>query len=408
MNHPGSLSASSLPRIVSADDHVVEPPHVWEQSLPARYREAGPKLVRRRGRLQRLPQSLVLVEDEQGEWADCWSFEGNLFPVLRSMAAVSFLPEAPRPGAAVYDEFRPGCYDKRARLEDMDANHTEASLCFPTFPRFCGQTFLEAQDLDLGAACVRAYNDWMIDDWCGGPAYGRLIPLTLIPLWDGGLAAAEVRRCAEKGSHAICFSELPTALGLPSLYTDFWEPLWRACDETSTVVNVHIGSSSTVLTTSPDAPASVPINLRHVSAERALVDWLTSGILERYHDIKIVLSEGQAGWMPFALERMDRTQRHRTGKTPEEITRPHSSYVPGHVYACIFDEQTGLALRDRLGMSQFLFETDYPHGDSTWPRSAEVAEEMVKAAGLTDAETQQLLRGNAIACFGLARYGLQP
>jgi predicted TIM-barrel fold metal-dependent hydrolase len=331
-----------------------------------------------------------------------------LVPVLRSMAAVSFLPEGPPAGAALFDELRPGCYEQQARLEDMDANHTEASLCFPTFPRFCGQTFLEVRDRDLAAACVRAYNDWMIDDWCGGAAYGRLIPLTLIPLWDGRLAAAEVRRCAEKGSHAICFSELPTALDLPSLYTDFWEPLWRACDETATVVNIHIGSSSTVLTTSPDAPASVPINLRHVAAERALVDWLTAGILERYHDIKVVLSEGQAGWMPFALERMDRTQRHRVGKTPAGITKPFSTYVPGRVYACIFDEQTGLALRDRIGMSQFLFETDYPHGDSTWPRSAEVAQEMVRAAGLNEAETRQLLRGNAIACFGLARYGLQP
>jgi predicted TIM-barrel fold metal-dependent hydrolase len=396
----------TMPRIISADDHVIEPAHVWHENLPPEHRHSGPRLVRRRGRLERSHRGSAFVDDDSAEWADCWMLEDRVIPVLRSLGSVSFLPDAPRPGAATYDEFRPGCYDRAARLVDMDANHTEASLCFPTFPRFCGQTFLEVHDRALGLACVRAYNDWMIGDWCGGAARGRLIPLTLVPLWDATLAAEEVRRCADMGSHAICFSELPTALGLPSLYTEHWEPLWAACDETSTVVNLHIGSSSMVVTTSADAPASVPINLRHVGAERALVDWLTSGILERHRGVKLVLSEGQAGWMPFTLERMDRTQRARAGKSPSAITQPFSSYVPGRVYACLFDELTGLAMRDRIGMTQLLFETDYPHGDSTWPRSAEVAAEMVAAAGLDDDETRQLLRGNAIACFGLERYGL--
>ena len=94
-----------------------------------------------------------------------------------------------------YDEMRPGCYDPKARLEDMDLNWVEASLCFPTFPRFCGQTFTEAKDQELGLACVKAYNDWMVEEWCGDCG-GRLIPLASIPLWDVELAAAEVRRNA--------------------------------------------------------------------------------------------------------------------------------------------------------------------------------------------------------------------
>ena len=110
-----------------------------------------------------------------------------------------------------YDEMRPGCYEQAPRLEDMDENHTEVSLSFPTFPRFCGQTFLEHGERDLALACVRAYNDWMIDEWCAGAGYGRLIPLTLIPLWDPELAAAEVRRCAAKGSFAVAFSGEPGA-----------------------------------------------------------------------------------------------------------------------------------------------------------------------------------------------------
>ena len=95
-----------------------------------------------------------------------------------------------------YEDMRPGSYEVKPRLEDMDVNHIEASLCFPTFPRFCGQTFTEAKDKELGLLCVKAYNDWMVEEWCGDSG-GRLIPLSLIPLWDAELAAAEVRRNAD-------------------------------------------------------------------------------------------------------------------------------------------------------------------------------------------------------------------
>ena len=353
-------------------------------------------------------RSWVFVEDDSGGWADCWEYEGALFPILNTLAAVSFpLDSEKRAGPGIFDDFRLGCYDRKARLVDMDANRTEASVCFPTFPRFCGQTFLEAKDRELAAACVRAYNDWMIDDWCGDEAHGRLIPLTLIPLWDPELAGEEVRRCAEKGSHAICFSESPFELDLPTVFTDFWEPLWQACEDTSTVVSIHQGSSSTFVTTSPDAPPIVPVSLTHLSAEKTLVDWLASGILERYPTIKLTLSEGQAGWMPFLLERMDRSHKQWGRHAGARSSALPSSYVPGRVYACIFEEDTGLAMRDRIGMSQIMFETDYPHADSTWPRSVEVAERMIATAGLDDTETRQLLRGNAIECYGLARYGLE-
>ena len=115
----------------------------------------------------------------------------------------------------------------------MDINWVEASLSFPTFPRFCGQTFLEAKDRELAEACVYAYNDWMVEEWCGDSG-GRLIPLTLIPLWDADLAAAEVRRNAARGVRAVCFSEIPPHLGLPSIHTGYWDPFFVACEETQT------------------------------------------------------------------------------------------------------------------------------------------------------------------------------
>jgi len=288
----------------------------------------------------------------------------------------------------------------------MDANHTEAGLSFPTFPRFCGQTFHEQPDRQLGLACVQAYNDWMIDEWCAGDGHGRLIPLTLIPLWDAQLAAAEVRRCAAKGSHAVAFSENPVRLKLPSIFTDHWDPLFAACEETDTVINLHIGSSSTFPLTSLDAPRAVSLALTYQGAAHAFCDWLTCAKLAQFPGLKVALSEGQVGWMPFLLEKLDGVwhDRPKYGNL-EHLPHPPSHYM-AQLWGCIFDDQIGLELRDRIGIEQIMFEVDYPHGDSTWPATLRKLEKLVSAAGMNDAEVHAVVRGNAIRCYGLDRIGI--
>jgi predicted TIM-barrel fold metal-dependent hydrolase len=248
----------------------------------------------------------------------------------------------------------------------------------------------------------------MIDEWCADAGYGRLIPLTLIPLWDPELAAAEVRRTAAKGSHAVAFSENPAALKLPSIHTGHWDPFFAACEETDTVVNLHIGSSSTFPVTSFDAPRTVSLALTYQGSSHALADWLTSGVLERFGTLRMALSEGQVGWMPFLLERMDRVWEDRPvyGELQNRLTRPPSSYLPGRIFGCVFDDVIGLKLRSEIGMEQIMFEVDYPHGDSTWPNSVAVFERNVAEAGLDEQEAYLLARGNAIRCYGLGRYGI--
>src|SRR3954451_4740605 len=163
----------------------------------------------------------------------------------------------------------------------MEMNHVEASLSFPSFPRYCGQTFLEASDRELAAACVTAYNDWMVDEWCGDSG-GRLVALIIVPLWDAELAAAEVRRNAARGVRAVCFSEIPPHLGLPSIHTGFWDPFFEACQETSTVVCMHIGSPSRMPATSGDAPVAVAASLSFNNAMASLADFLFSGVLIKF------------------------------------------------------------------------------------------------------------------------------
>ena len=397
-----------IPRIISVDDHVIEPPDLWQRWLPTKYRADGPRVERQQGHVKFLKRRHAFKQTDDGVWADVWVFDGMAMPLLGGLATAGTDKTAADNAPLLFEQMRPGTHQQAARLADMDRNHTDVSLNFPSFPRFCGQTFLEAGDKEMALACVQAYNDWMIEEWCGGDGYGRLVPLTLIPLWDVQLAAEEVRRCAAKGNAGIVFSESPPALDLPSVYSGYWDPLWQACVDTDTVVNCHVGSSSTFPSTGPDSPMLTSIALLHEGSQRALIDWLCSGVFERFDGLRVVLSEGQIGWMPYALERLDAAYRKHQGYSGLEgrITKPPSEYVQGHIYGCLVDDVVGMELRHRLPMGQLMFEVDYPHGDSHWPNSRAVLEKLVANCGLADAEVLKIVRTNAIDCYRLGRFGI--
>jgi len=335
-----------------------------------------------------------------------WLFDDLVVPTGLLHAPAGVPREQQRNIPATYEDFRPGTYDQAARLADMTTNHVEAAINYPNiFPRFAGQGFLERSDKDLALTCLRIYNDWMIDEWCGGDGRGRLIPLTLVPLWDPQLAAEEVRRCAAKGSHAIAFSENPSKLGLPSMYTGEWDALWQACVETDTSVSMHIGSSSSMPTTSPDAPLATSMSLYAQNAQGSLCDWVFSGTLQRFPELTIAYAESQVGWMPFQMERMDSVWRDGRGGV-DHVTVAPSEQVKGRVYGCVFDDLTGLVNREAVGLDHILFETDYPHSDGTFPHSRKVAHELFAAAGMDAEACTKVLRGNAIEAYGLHRFGI--
>jgi predicted TIM-barrel fold metal-dependent hydrolase len=405
---PPTPAEEDFPGIISVDDHVVEPRQLWQQELPARWREKGPRTVREKVRLQYVGGVYSFERDvDDGRWCDVWLFDDLVYPTGLLHAPVGYAPEDIHNLPATYEDFRPGAYEQGARLQDMSVNHVEAAMCFPNvFPRFCGQGFAERVDKELSLASLRIYNDWMIDEWCGGGGRGRLIPLTLVPLWDAKLAADEVWRCATKGSHAIAFTENPHRLGLPTMYSGHWEPLWQACEDTDTVIAIHIGSSSQMPSTSPDAPPGVSAVLTAQNAQGSLCDWVFSGALCRHPALRILFAEAQVGWMPYVLERMDTVWHESPGWNGVELTEPPSDIVRGSVFGCLFDDPTGLANRHAIGMDALLFETDYPHSDGTWPHSRAVAHRICAAAGLDAAEVHGLLRGNAVTCLGLERFGI--
>jgi predicted TIM-barrel fold metal-dependent hydrolase len=397
-----------IPRVISVDDHVVEPPDLWTSRLPAKYQDKAPHVVRERMKFSFVGGTFSFNRGApDGDWGDLWLYDDLVYPFPKLSAAIGF-PDL-RNEPVTFDDIRPGSWKQKERLEDMAANYTDASICFPNvLPRFCGQAFLERQDKELALLCVKAYNDWMIDEWCAGAGKNILIPLTIVPLWDAQLAADEIRRCADKGSHAVAFTENPFHLGLPSMHDKslWWDPFLQACEETDTVINMHIGSSSKMPSTSPDSPFIVSSILTFQNAMGSMVDWIISGTFARFPELRIAYSEGQAGWVPYVLERADKLWEERVADETfgSTLPDPPSSYVPGHVWFCLFDDEVGLLNRDIIGMNQLTFEVDYPHADSTFPHTEETANKIVQKAGLNETEAYKLLRGNAIDLYHLGKY----
>jgi predicted TIM-barrel fold metal-dependent hydrolase len=210
-----------------------------------------------------------------------------------------------------------------------------------------------------------------------------------------------VYRNAERGVRAVTFSEIPPNLGLPSIHSGYWDPFIAACAETGTVINMHVGSSSKMPVTGPDAPPAVTLTLTFNNAMGSLADWLFSGKLVQFPDVRLAYSEGQIGWLPYVLNRADDVWREHVAWAGVEdiVPEPPSTYYHQSVYGCFFRDQHGIDVLDVIGEDRVTFETDYPHTDSTWPDTKAVAEEMF--AALDDDVVYKIVRGNAIRMLGL-------
>lgn len=399
---------ADYPLIISADDHIVEPPDLWTSRLPSKYAEVGPRVVRQRVPKMgnRVTLDMQVDSSDHGDWADIWFYEDKKFPIMLQAAAAGFPRDQVGIRPTTFDEMRAGCWQRDARLADMDVAGLQAQLSFPNIApvRFCGQGFLEAKDRELALLCVQAFNDFVLDEWTAG-TNGRLIPLCLIPLWDVELAAAEVRRTAAKGNKAITFSEAPRFLGLPTIQKGYWNPLWQACEETGTVVMIHVGSSSNVTTPSGEDSPQVEFQmLTNLNCTGAVVDWLYSPVLLEYPQLKVGFAEGQIGWLPYYLRRMDEVWLQERPYMAEQHARQAelpSYYWRTNMFATFFSDPVGLKLLDEIGIDTVVYGTDYPHNDTTWPDCQAELRKQTEAAGLTDEQTRKIAYGNAARIFGL-------
>ncbi|HWA65038.1 MAG TPA: amidohydrolase family protein [Mycobacteriales bacterium] len=338
--------------LVSVDDHVVEPPNMFDNHVPEKWRDQAPKSVKK------------------PEGHEVWVFEGNEIPNIGLNAVAGRPPEDYDMDVTSYSQVRKGTYDIHERVRDMNVNGVLGSMCFPSFPQFCGQLFSRAQDKELGLVMLQAYNDWHIDEWCGSYP-GRFIPLSLPPIWDPELMAKEVVRVKAKGCNSVTFSEDPAKLGWPSLHDEHWDPFWKACVDNEMTIALHIGSSSQLLMLD-DAPIDVMITLTPMNLFQTASNLIWSPALKRFPKLQFALSEGGIGWLPYFLERIDYVyQRHHYWTGQDFGDQLPSQRARDNFTFCFIDDKAGVENRHLIGIDNITWECDYPHSDSMWPQAPE-------------------------------------
>jgi predicted TIM-barrel fold metal-dependent hydrolase len=375
--------------LISVDDHIIEPPDMFENHLPKKYAADAPRLV------------------HTDDGADVWKFRDIVVPNVALNAVAGRPKDEYGLEPEGLDEIRPGCFNVDERVKDMNAGGILASMNFPSFPGFAARLFA-TDDPAFSLALVQAYNDWHIDEWCG--AYpGRFIPMALPVVWDAEACAAEVRRCAEKGVHSLTFTENPAALGYPSFHDPYWNPLWKALVDTDTVCSVHIGSSGRLSVPAVDSPPDVMITLQPMNIVQAAADLLWSRPVKDYPDLKIALSEGGTGWIPYFLERVDRTYEMHSawtlqdfgGKLPSEVFREH-------FLTCFISDPIGVRLRGEIGIDNIAWEADYPHSDSMWPDAPEALHNVLTQENVPDDEIDKMTHLNAMRWYSFDPFSHVP
>jgi predicted TIM-barrel fold metal-dependent hydrolase len=337
--------------IISVDDHLLEPADLFIDRVPAAMRDSVPQFEELDGR-------------------PYWRVDGTEIYISGSNGAVGRPVNELMQPSLRYDEMRPGVADVHSRIKDMDLNGVWGSLCFPALPfGFAGRVFSSMKDPAVGLACVRAYNDWMVDEWCA-PYPERLIPCQVPWLADPVVAAEEVRRNAERRVKTVSFSENPEALGFGSIYSGEWDVFFQACEETDTVVSLHVGSSGVVHRPSSSSPVFAIVALFPLNGVTALVDWVFAKIPIKFPRLKIVMSEAGVSWLPMVIERLNRAYRQREGNDYWKPQDPHPvDLVRRNFWFTSIEDPSAFRNLDVIGADRVMVEADYPHTDSSWPNT---------------------------------------
>lgn len=340
--------------IIDVDTHVTEVADLWTSRVPARMRDAVPR---------------VETDTNGRDW--WWLGAERMAPIgLTATAGTGDFKRPPRG----YADMHAGAFDAQARLKYMDETGIWAMVMYPNVGGFGAQEFLRLRDPELMLTCVQVYNDWQTE-WASADSR-RLLPITSIPFWDVAASVREIRRCAALGHHGILFTGDPQSFGMPVLGDAHWNPLWEVAVEFGLPISFHIGSGNMeggLLREKVKAYgrmaafAELSVDL-FLGNGRQLCDLLMSGVLARYPTIQFVSVESGIGWIPFVLEALDyQFTGNRVAEDRPEFDRLPSAYFTRNVFACYWFEQTApRRLLDSVGVDNILFETDFPHPTSLY------------------------------------------
>lgn len=402
--------------LISVDDHLIEPAHVWTGRVPTKYEDAAPRWV----------------DDEHG---GAWVFEGRRIPLDSMGTGGAIWPKEDRPPMfhpLRWDQVHPACYEPKARVEAMNTHHEIAALCFPNMPGFAGSLFQRANDRELALACIQAYNDWFLEEWVDSFP-GRFIGLGMVPLWDATLAAKEAERLISKGARSISFSQAPQALGFPKIFDESWDPLFSVMNDAELPICTHLGTgmspaeesqaedfstrmreamknndldtlAARMGITGPEAsprrrnmlPGASTSLIGARMGMATLNEWLESGNFVKYPKLKLALSENGVGWMPSALSLADWSETMLRLESPSDDPMPSEQFRQ-HVMGCFIHEPITPELVEIVGADNIMIETDFPHTATNWPHSLERALGCMET--IPDEIQDKILRRNAESLF---------
>jgi predicted TIM-barrel fold metal-dependent hydrolase len=363
-------------RVIDADSHVNEPADVWQARVPAALRDRAPRMVELDGA-------------KVG-----WSFDGGA-RVHRVTSACAGIDETAYTADGVrWEEIRPGSYDPKARLEDMELDMIQAQVLYPSLaPQ--PQSF--GSDPELQTACVRAYNDWIHEFEEYAP--DRLVAIPMAPATGVDDMLAEWRRVAARGGRGFVISGYPNGGPVPTTDDDRF---WSEVADWDHAVHIHFGFTSGVSLSAPDGVgylSSAALIDMGVGMLRPLTDLVYSGLFERFPSLRIVAVEAGIGWIPHFLHHLDDNFLRRRFRAGVRLGRMPSEYFRDHVWATFIEDPHGVRNRHEIGVDRIMWSTDYPHTNSNWPNSQRIA-----AYELRDVpadERRMILRDNAAGLYGL-------
>jgi predicted TIM-barrel fold metal-dependent hydrolase len=365
--------------IISVDDHMSEPPEMFDKHLSGDALATAPKFK------------------TTAEGTSYWEYQGRKLPSVGLNAVVGRIPEEFGMEPTSLDQLREGVYNVDARVDDMNVNGIASSLCFGSFVSFDGSLFAKVPDKDQALVHLRAYNDWHVDEWCAAHP-GRFIPCGILPTWNMDAAVEEIKRLAAKGCTSVSLNDNPTVLGLPSIHNEYWEPFWKAITDADITMCLHIGTGNPAPHASMESPIEAWISTMPMAIAVGAADWLHLEALKKYPTMKIALSEGSIGWVPYFLERADfaHWRHHAWTHSTFEDEKP-SKLFRKHFLNCFIDDEFGLKNIDDIGEDMISYECDYPHSDCLWPLAPERLWETVKI--LTDEQIEKVTHRNAMRFF---------
>jgi predicted TIM-barrel fold metal-dependent hydrolase len=365
-------------RIISADSHVNPPKDLWVRNVPQKFKDRAP-------RVESTPQG------------DFWIVDSQISGAIGLDSSAGRKPEEFKPHGLTYKDMRPGAYDPAARLADMDLDGVDAEVLY-----FGGPVTQYATDPELRMYVVRTYNDWMLELSKAAP--DRLVGLAHIPLVDLDEAAKELARVAKAGLKGFHVDPFPDERGGKPLWDPAYEPFWSLIEESGLPMSFHIvgprkaNVTETFMNPTPGVKetfiAIAPISICEV------VSTLTfTGILDRHPKLNYVLVECGIGWIPYFLERMDQTFNKHRFWTKSVIAEKPSFYWYRQGHATFIQDLTGVAERHRAGLHNIMWSTDYPHSDSTWPKSRDALAEHFR--DVPASERGLIAGGNCAALYHL-------